>query len=92
MKRFLFVLSFIICHLLFSVAYANQRTIDISGNNTSSNYISYNKSTRISANDTVDVMMARYCYFSSEIVIVTSPCPSSPVISSADRSTCPSFV
>ena len=68
MKRILLSLSFIIYHLAFSVAYAAERTIDISGNNTSSNYISYSKYIRIGAKDTVNVKMARYCYFSSTIV------------------------
>ena len=67
MKRFLLSLSFIICHLSFSVANASERTIDISGNNTSNDYISYSTSFTIGANDIVNVKMARYCYFSSTI-------------------------
>ena len=50
------------------MAHADERTIDISGNNTSNDYVSYSKYIRISANDTVNVKMARYCYFSSTIV------------------------
>lgn len=46
---------------------AGKRTIDISGNNTSSDYKSYSTSFSISKTDTVDVKMARYCYFSSTI-------------------------
>ena len=44
-----------------------QTTIDISGNNTSSNYVSYDKAISLPADKTVDVLMARYCYFSSII-------------------------
>ena len=44
-----------------------QTTIDISGNNTSSNYVSYDKAISLPADKTVDVLMARYCYFSSTI-------------------------
>ena len=48
-------------------ATATERTIDISGNNTSSSYVSYSTSFSISKNDAVNVKMARYCYFSSTI-------------------------
>ena len=48
-------------------AFAEERTIDISGNNTSSSYISYNTAFSISQNNIVNVKMARYCYFSSTI-------------------------
>ena len=48
-------------------ALAADRTIDISGNNTSSSYISYDKAIAISSANTVTVKMARYCYFSSTI-------------------------
>jgi len=46
---------------------AEERTIDISGNNTSSDYKTYSTAFSISAADTVCVKMARYCYFSSTI-------------------------
>ena len=46
---------------------AEERTIDISGNNTSSSYKSYNTSISLPAGDIVNVKMARYCYFSSAI-------------------------
>ena len=46
---------------------AEERTIDISGNNTSSSYISYSTAFSIAQNDIVNVKMARYCYFSSTI-------------------------
>jgi hypothetical protein len=46
---------------------AEERTIDISGNNTSSDYKSYSTSVSIPAGDIVNVKMARYCYFSSTV-------------------------
>ena len=46
---------------------AEERTTDISGDNTSSSYISYNTPIDIPAADIVNVKMARYCYFSSPI-------------------------
>ncbi len=53
---------------LFSVyATAQNTVIDISGNNTSSDYKTYDKAFSISAGKAVDVKMARYCYFSSTI-------------------------
>lgn len=42
-------------------------TIDISGNNTASNYVSYNQDVNIADGQTVNVKMARYCYFSSKV-------------------------
>ena len=48
-------------------ATATERTIDISGNNTSSSYVSYSTAITIRKTDTVNVKMARYCYFSSTI-------------------------
>ncbi len=53
--------------LLLSI-HAQTTTIDISGNNTSSSYVSYDKSISLPADKVVDVLMARYCYFSSAIV------------------------
>ena len=47
---------------------AEERTIDISGNNSSSSYLIYNNSISIPANDIVNVKIdARYCCFSSTI-------------------------
>jgi autotransporter-associated beta strand protein len=54
----------VVCQL---TAVAAERDIDISGNNTSSDYKSYSTSFTITAGDTVNVKMARYCYFSSTI-------------------------
>ena len=50
-----------------STVFAEERNIDISGNNTSSDYKSYNTSFSIPAGDIVNVKMARYCYFSSTV-------------------------
>lgn len=46
---------------------ADEHTIDISGNNTSSSYVSYNQYISLPEGDTVNVKMARYVYFSSTI-------------------------
>ncbi len=48
-------------------AKAEERTIDISGNNTSSDYKSYGTAISLLQGDIVNVKMARYCYFSSKI-------------------------
>ena len=53
--------------LLCQPALAEERTIDISGNNKSDNYKTYSTSISIPAGDIVNVKMARYCYFSSAI-------------------------
>ena len=58
------ILGILACSLAFSV---QAETIDISGNNTSSAYVSYNNPISLAASKTVDVKMARYCYFSSTI-------------------------
>jgi autotransporter-associated beta strand protein len=59
---------FIALGLCLAVAvHAEERTIDISGNNTSSDYRTYSSSISLPATDTVNVKMARYCYFSSTI-------------------------
>ena len=44
-----------------------QTQIDISGNNTSSNYISYDRQVALPSDKWADVYMARYCYFSSKV-------------------------
>ena len=48
-------------------AKAEERSIDISGNNTSSDYKSYGTAISLPQGDIVNVKMARYCYFSSKI-------------------------
>ena len=58
--------------LLFSVAVttaamADDRTIDISGDNNDSSYKTYSTPFTIDEGETVNVLMARYCYFSSKI-------------------------
>ena len=44
-----------------------KRHIDISGNNTSSAYVSYATTFAIASGNAVNVKRARYCYFSSTI-------------------------
>lgn len=48
-------------------AVAEEKTIDISGDNSDKNYISYSKSISLPETDVVNVKMARYVYFSSTI-------------------------
>ena len=60
----------LIINLLTAVvttAAAQSETIDISGNNKSDSYVSYDKAVSLPAGKTVDVKMARYCYFSSTV-------------------------
>ncbi len=46
---------------------ADDRTIDISGDNNDSSYKTYSTPFTIDEGETVNVLMARYCYFSSKI-------------------------
>lgn len=46
---------------------AQNETIDISGDNTDKNYVSYSKTIKLAEGTSLDVKMARYCYFSSTI-------------------------
>jgi len=46
---------------------ATNDTIDISGNNTSSSYVTYDKNITLRLDKTVDVLMARYTYFNSKV-------------------------
>ena len=64
MNRYLFLTLLSIMRLS---AFAEEHTIDISGNNTSSNYVSYSQYISLPSTDVVNVKMARYCYFSSNI-------------------------
>ena len=64
MQKILFTLS---VSFFFLAAHAKKDTLDISGNNTSSSYKTYSTAIRLPAQDTLDVKMARYCYFSSKI-------------------------
>lgn len=52
---------------LKSVVSAQDLTIDFSGNNTSNDYKTYEKAISVAAGKTVDVKMARYCYFNSTV-------------------------
>ena len=66
MKRiFLFSLIWMIS---LSMSFAQQRdTIDFSGNNTSSDYKTYDAVISMPSSKTLDVLMARYSYFNSYI-------------------------
>ena len=65
MQRYIYI---ILTFLLFALpTVADEVTIDISGNNTSSSYVSYSQAISLPASRTVDVKMARYAYFSSTI-------------------------
>ena len=64
MQKILLTLS---VSFFFLAAHAKKDTLDISGNNTSSSYKTYSTAIRLPAQDTLDVKMARYCYFSSKI-------------------------
>ena len=66
MKK-LTLLSILLATITGTITAQTEETIDISGNNTSSSYISYNKTISLPASKTVNVKMARYCYFSSTI-------------------------
>lgn len=53
--------------LLLLPAVAQTKTIDISGDNSSNDYISYDQAISLPTDRTVEVKMARYCYFNSYI-------------------------
>ena len=50
-----------------SVSEADHDTLDISGNNTSSSYVTYEQNISLPTGKTLDVLMARYVYFNSKI-------------------------
>ena len=56
----------VFCLMGLSAA-AEEQTIDISGDNSDKNYISYSKSISLPETDVVNVKMGRYVYFSSTI-------------------------
>ena len=66
MKQLFSLITFLVLSWA-PVAAQTEEIIDISGNNTSSSYISYDKAISLPASKTVNVKMARYCYFSSTI-------------------------
>lgn len=53
--------------MLSATAFGARDTIDISGNNTSSEYKTYDAVISMPSSKTVDVLMARYSYFNSYI-------------------------
>lgn len=61
------IILFFLQALLFLPVVADERTIDISGNNTSSSSTSYGTSISLPAGDVLNVKLARYAYFSSTI-------------------------
>ena len=65
MKRWIF--ASLLVMLSATAVSAQVDTIDISGNNKSDNYVTYSQAISLPAGKTVNVMMARYCYFSSKI-------------------------
>lgn len=65
MKKPLFI-ALGLC-LMTAAQAQDEVTIDISGNNTASNYVSYSQDVNIADGQTVNVKMARYCYFSSKV-------------------------
>lgn len=60
-------LLYIVMLMMSMGALAEERTIDVSGNNTSSDYKTYSQSISLPASDVVNVKLARYIYFSSTI-------------------------
>ena len=48
-------------------AKAQNTVIDISGDNTDKSYVTYDNAISVAAGKTVDVKMARYCYFNSTV-------------------------
>lgn len=52
---------------LLALSVQGQQTIDFSGNNNSNNYKTYSNPITVAAGTTVDVKMARYCYFTSQV-------------------------
>ena len=65
MKRWIF--ASLLVMLSATAVSAQVDTIDISGNNKSDNYVTYSQAISLPAGKMVNVMMARYCYFSSKI-------------------------
>lgn len=65
MKHALHLMTFF---LGLAIPAASQNdTINIDGNNTSSNYVSYNNYISLPSGKIKNILMARYCYFSSTI-------------------------
>lgn len=67
MKKYLITPLLLLTALTQAQAQTGNRTIDLSGDNTSSNAKSYATAFTLQAGDTVQVKMARYCYFSPKI-------------------------
>ena len=67
MKKYLIANLMLLMALTQAQAQTGKRTIDISGDNTSSSAKQYSTAFTLQQGDTVDVLMARYCYFSPKI-------------------------
>ena len=61
------IISLLLAFISHASSFADESTIDISGNNTSSNYKSYSEYISLPEGNVLNVKMARYCYFSSMI-------------------------
>ena len=67
MKQYLITYLLLLMALTQAHAQTGNRTIDISGDNTDKTAKSYSTAFTLQAGDTVQVKMARYCYFSPKI-------------------------
>ena len=65
MKKYL--MTYLLLLMALPHTYADNKKIDISGDNTSTSYKTYSTAVSLPQGETLDVMMARYCYFSSKI-------------------------
>lgn len=61
MKKTVFLTTLL--SLMLMPVMAQNNPIDISGDNTDKSYVSYTQTINVAAGKTVDVKMARYCYF-----------------------------
>ena len=67
MKKYLITNLLMLMALTPALAQTGNRTIDISGDNTDKTAKSYGTAFTLAEGDTVQVKMARYCYFSPKI-------------------------
>ncbi len=63
-----FLIAFLLLALPAMADETDHDTLDISGNNTSSSYVTYEKNIILSSSKTMDVLMARYVYFNSKVI------------------------
>lgn len=67
-NKMFFLIAFLLLALPAMADEADHDTLDISGNNTSSSYVTYEKNIILSSSKTLDVLMARYVYFNSKVI------------------------